>query len=409
MLQRSFLPALLTLALAASPAWSVEQLSIQEAVSQALDRNPDIRAAEREIEAARARETQAGVLPNPNLSLAVDELPINSPMNGNYMAGISQPLLLGGQREARQALAQIERELAELQLQTLRRDLAARVKGAYIELLFEVAGVNLARTGEQAAETQLVATQRRYKAGEVARIEVLRAEVERNRASREVNAATNRMYQRRSQLNVLLSREAPTPVAVEELRAPESKGLPELPTLVTRALDTRIELRQAELAIERESMQRRVAQSSLWTGTEASVLVGTVDGGPGLSTSLTVPIPVYRQQGEIAEAEANRARAEARRDALRLSITSEVDGAYREAQSAAQQAELYTQSYVPLAERLVENAEKRFAEGAGSGFEVIEARRALRETRTEYHRALLEYRGALARLERAVGVELFGS
>ncbi|MNS46951.1 Cobalt-zinc-cadmium resistance protein CzcC precursor [compost metagenome] len=409
MLQRSFFPLLVAIALTASPAWSVEHLSIQEAVSQALSRNPEIRAAEREIDAARARETQAGVLPNPNLSLAVDEVPINSQVNGNYMAGISQPLLLGGQREARQALAQLERELAELELQTLRRDLSARVKDAYIRLLFDVAGVNLAKSGEEAAETQLDASQKRYKAGEVARIEVLRAEVERNRARREVAAATNRMYQGRSRLNVLLGREAPTPVAVQELAAPQAKTLPALPTLVTRALETRIELRQAELAIERETMQRRVAQASLWTGTEASVLAGAVDGGPGISASVTLPIPVYRQQGEIAEAEANRARAEARRDALRLTITSEVDEAYREAQSAAEQAGLYTKSYVPLAERLVENAQKRFAEGAGSGLEVIEARRALRETRTEYQQALLEYREALARLERAVGVELIGS
>jgi cobalt-zinc-cadmium efflux system outer membrane protein len=387
---------------ASSQVMAAESLTLREAVETALTVNPQLRAAERQIEAARARETQANALPNPNLTLIVDQVPVPDPIDGNYMAGITQPLLLGGQREARTELARIETQIAELDREVYRQELAAKVKTAYAEVLHDLAGISLAQVGYDRAAATLRGFQARYKAGEVARVEVLRAEVEAGQQIREMGIARNRAQQAKAQLNVLMGRAADSPLTLEDLPAPQV-AFPALAEVTRDALEKRVELRRAGLSIEREALQRQLAQSGQWTGTEVMGAVGMVGGRPGFSTTLTIPMPFYRQQGEIAEAEANKARAEAERDALRNDITLEVEAAYRDGAIAANQVNMFLRIYVPQAQRFVANAEERLKAGEGTGVEVSDARRALIETQAEYQRALLAYRQALTRLERAIG------
>jgi outer membrane protein TolC len=175
---------------------------------------------------------------------------------------------------------------------------------------------------------------------------------------------------------------------------------------VEAAVASRVELRQATAAIEREALQRQLARTAIWTGTELSAATGLVAGQPAFSTSVTFPLPLYRQQGEIAEAEANRARAEAKRQALAQAIALEVHQAFNQAENAAKQVAIFTRTYVPQAQRLLENAQVRFKAGEGSALEVAEARRAVRETKVELFRAVLEHEQALIRLERALGHDL---
>ncbi|MFN3431406.1 MAG: TolC family protein, partial [Candidatus Sericytochromatia bacterium] len=284
---------------------------------------------------------------------------------------------------------------------------SGRVKEAYLRLLSEDEALLIARGESESARVALNQAQARYRAGEVARLEVLRSEVEFGRSEREAASALAHRDQARARLNVLVGREADAGVAVTA-NGVAPAALPPLEGLIERAMDSRSDLRRAGLAIEREVAQRRLAQAGVWTGTEVAVLAGAVGGRPGFTTSLTLPIPLYRQQGEIAEAEANRARAEAEREALRREVTLEVGEAYREVAEAARAARAYATAYMPQAERLLDNARRRSQVGEGSAAEVAEAGRALKAARAEQRQATLAHRLALAALERAAGVDLLG-
>jgi outer membrane protein TolC len=134
-------------------------------------------------------------------------------------------------------------------------------------------------------------------------------------------------------------------------------------------------------------------------------MLGAVGGQPGFSTNLTFPLPFYAAQGQVAEAEANRLRAEAQRESLRQGIALEVEEAWREARLAADQAERAARDWVPRAERFFANARKRFEAGEGTGVEVAEAQHALHEALSERQRAEAAWRHALVKLARAVGAE----
>jgi cobalt-zinc-cadmium efflux system outer membrane protein len=367
------------------------------AVARALAQHPQVRAAQARVEAARARQIQAAALPNPNLLMAVDQVPLANPGAGNFMLGASQPLLAAGQRDARTEAARIELAQAEAELAVQRQDLALRVKEAYARVLYDRAVRELVIHAVEADKAAVERAGKRYQAGELARVEVLRAEVERDRTAREAVAAIGRVIQAEGRLETLIG---PWP---QGLADPGPVAVPSMPDLTTRALAARKELLQAKLAIDREAVQRRLAQAALWTGTELSLSGGLVSGQPGFSTSLAVPVPFYRQQGEVAEAQANEARAAAEREALEAQIRLEVRVAVTDWTVAAEQVRLFAKSYLPQARRLVENAQKRFDAGEGSASEVLEARRAGLEAEVAYQDALLAQRQAQSRLERAVG------
>lgn len=399
---RWFSTAVLVLVLA-SPALAAAPLSLEGALQEAQSRHPSLVAARHRVEAARAREIQASALPNPNFTLSAGEIPFAKVQNGNYQAGITQPLLTGPQREARLELARVDTAIAALERQVAVRDLAARVKVAFARLLFHREAVATAKRQVEAARTLLEASRARYRAGDVARLAILRAEVDHSRAQRDVVVAESREGQARGRLNVLLGRDAQAPIAIEGQPTPARGALGALEDYVAQAVAARTELEQARLAIRRETLQRQLALANMWTGSQVSLSAGSIEGGPGAAASLSLPLLFYRQEGEVAEAEANRARAEAEAEALRNTITLEVEEAYRQAAIAADLAARFRQSYLPEAERLAENAHKRYQAGEGDVVEVIEARQAFREMQLAHLEAMLEYRRAQAELERAVG------
>jgi cobalt-zinc-cadmium efflux system outer membrane protein len=405
-MKHSFALAALLIAALAAPAWAIPPLTLAEAIDRAVAHNPRLKAVERAIEAARAREVEAAAGPNPNVSLVVDQVPFNNPIAGNFLAGVTQPLLPPGQREARMGLAKVETELAGLTLDAERLALVAQVQRGFAQLLYTRDMLVEAREDAGVAAQLLDATRARFKAGEVARVELLRAEVEHSRLARAVAMAEAREAQARGRLNVLLGASAQASLEVATLPVPKPRALPSVSTFLTTGWARRPELRQAEAVIARENFQRQVAATALWTGTEVSVTGGAVAGSPGVSTSLAMPIPIYRQQGGIAEAEANRARAEAERDALKNTISLEIEEAYREAAIAADQVDLFRRLYLPQAEQLADNARRRFAAGEGNGVDVIEALRTLHETHAAYAQAVLDYRVAETELARASGQAL---
>lgn len=382
-----------------------EALPLPAAIARGLAAHPRLRAARRQVEAARAREVQAAAGPNPNLAVAIDQVPFANPAAGNYMAGVTQPLLPAALREAQLGVARADREIAEAGLAIERQDLAARIKDAYAHALYEAAGQELARDTADHARWLASAARGRWKAGDVPRADVLRAEVDLARAERDQRVAEGALADARARLNVLLGRPAQAPLLLGPLPAPARAPLPAVDALVARALAGRVEFRRAALQVEREALQRRAALAAIWTGTEVGAAFGAVSGAPGFSTTLALPIPIYRREGEAAEAEAARLRAEAEREALAHEVTLEVEQARRAAVLAADLAGRYAKDYVPRARTLADNARARFRAGEGSGAELAEAEHALHEVRAEHQRAVLDWHEAVAKLERAIGAE----
>jgi len=405
-MRRPILLALLVALAWPNGAEAASFLTLRDALTMAQG-NPELRAAAKQVKAALARVHQANLPFNPNLTFSADDMRPTDLGRGNYQIGVSLPLLPAGQRTLRTKAAELEHAIAELERQNLSRNLATAVSSTYAEILRSQANAELAAQSVEWARRLLQSAESRYKAGDVSRYETIRAQVELTRAEKDRAVAGNAVAQAKARLNVLLGRSAQIAFDVQDGPPDDQLSLPALDTLVEQALANRLELQLAAIAGNREVILARLASAEIWTGTEVSLATGVAEGDHVVSASASLPIPLWNlQQGAVAEAQANEERFEAQRDQWRNTITLEVEAAYRDTAIATDQLKLFQTSLLPQADRLINLAQRRFQEGEGSGLEVLEARRTYQETHTAYVQSLLDYRIAIANLEKAVATPL---
>lgn len=386
-----------------------ETLSLGQAIELALKSHPQLRASTAYVDAAVARIRQAEAIPNPQIVGQAEEVRLGNPGQGVYQVGISQPLLIGGQQALQVQMANLDKAIAELRHQAVARNLAVSVRTAFAEVLSAGRQADLAAQTSQLAQGLLGIAQKQYDAGEVARYHVLRAEVALAEAQRNLTVAESQVQQAKARLNSRLGRSAQTPLDVQEQELPGNPVLVPLKQAVEQALTNRPDIQMAGLERAREETRVALAQLQVWEGASFSVSGGMAEGQGAVSAGFSLPIPLWnRQEGAIAEAEANVRRMEAERAELLNAVTLEVGVAHRHVEITRQQIDLFKSRLLPQAERLLDLAQRRFRLGEGSSLEVLEARSAYQETYTAFHQALLDLEMALAELDKATGQPLFG-
>lgn len=163
---------LISCALGLAPSAHAQELSFPEAVAQAGADGPSIEAGTFGVEAARRERRAAGRLPDPELVLAYDNVPITGPdrlrLNRDEMTmsrvGIMQEVLSGAERAAQRAAADanIGRAGAALEVARLEAQLGAAdawIRLYYAERRLAVLGrlTAEARASAQAARARLAA------------------------------------------------------------------------------------------------------------------------------------------------------------------------------------------------------------------------------------------------------------
>lgn len=115
-----------------------DPITLEQAVARAATAAPELRARDAGVAAARADKVQAGLKPNPVVSLEAE----NFAGTGNYSV-LEQPELTvtyeqaferGGKRAARLAVAARGVDVAEAQARVTRLELAHQVQRAFIDV-----------------------------------------------------------------------------------------------------------------------------------------------------------------------------------------------------------------------------------------------------------------------------------
>lgn len=121
-----------------------DPLTFSQALDLAEAHAPSLRASALQVDAARAASLAAGALPDPKLSVGVDNLPISGPLagqfgsNGMTMArvGISQDMPNAARRRAQVAGADAQIGVAQAQARIEARKVRLATALAWIDLSY---------------------------------------------------------------------------------------------------------------------------------------------------------------------------------------------------------------------------------------------------------------------------------
>ena len=179
-------------------------LRLPQAQALALMQNPDLAAFAWEVRAGEARTLQAGLPPNPEVGVEVENVAGAGDFQGvdgaEVTVGISQVIELAGKRRKRTHVAALERDLAAWDYETARLDVLTQVTQAFVDVLRVqerlAVDADLVRLAEQIYRIVI----ERVKAGKVSPLEATRARVALatsrialQRAQRELTAARERL------------------------------------------------------------------------------------------------------------------------------------------------------------------------------------------------------------------------
>jgi outer membrane protein TolC len=400
------------LVLGATPALTgsgaPEVLTLERCLQIARTQSPLVESSRARHEAALARIRSARAWEFPVVSYDSDLQPqlFRFSQSDEQYLGFSQLIEFPGKRGVRGDIAAREADVVRADGELVRASLDFEVKRAFSELLLARDKLDYTRQDLELAREFREKTERMLEVGDVAQVEVLRARVEESRATNLERVAAADVQLGHARLAFLLARPADQPFTVQgELgRAPAPLAFE---TLVRRALDSRPELRQMDLALARERLVEKQGRLEYLPDLEVGVARHRIEGEPSTwQVTASFPVPLYFWQpkkGPIAEARANQRALERETESLRRAIRLEVEEAHTYAVSAQSRIRLFEEEILRPAQEVHDMLLFSYQEGGIGGIELIAARRTLVQARVDHADALFEYDVAVAALEKAVG------
>jgi cobalt-zinc-cadmium efflux system outer membrane protein len=402
--------------LAATSALADEKITLEQALAEALEKNLSLLAERVNISIAEARLITARLRPNPVLSAGGDHLDllgtgfneINNAGPEEFNLRTDFTIERGGKRSSRIAVAQHALGVAELEFLNAVRGLRLEVQSAFVEALLARHRVELARQNLEALNRIVEVNQVRWRAGDVAEVELIRSRVA---ALQQANALRRAELDLRTvliRLQTLMGRARPAPDfdVLGELRR-ETRVAP-LEEWLKIALENRPDLLALRRAVQRSAAELQLelarAKPDLTLGSEYRRQQGLAGTGNMLGFFVQIPLPVFdRNQGEIARAREELRQAELRVRALEASIRAEVESAYRQWQSSRESLEQIETAMLAQAREVRDITEYAYRRGEASLLEFLDAQRAFNETMQAYYEARAEYARSLYLLESSAG------
>ena len=402
-------------ALAASYVDPVGGLTLDQAIGQALEREPSLRAVRAEVDVAAGLEQQARLRANP--SVTVERRQASDGMDRQSMLTAQWPLELF-RRGPRTEAATHARHVAAASAADRERLLTADVRTRFGDLLVSIRRLAVLDDIVAVVSEQYELISARVAEGAAPALDrdLLDVELRRWRADRLV--ARGRTDAAIIALNRVRGLPPDAPLRVRHRLADVVAQDPVLDAAAVPDVATRPDVRAAVAAVDASEARRAVARAdgrfdiSLMGG-YARMQSGFMLRGVGpdgdlepirnrmnaFTAGVMVMVPLFdRNQGVMAAANAERVAAEAALETIRLDVRAEVASAAIVDQRAREALELFTAGARQLAQRNLAVVQQTYDLGRATVFDVLAEQRrylAFEDAHTEALRAAYEARTSL--------------
>jgi cobalt-zinc-cadmium efflux system outer membrane protein len=385
-----------------------DQLTLRDALALAFMHNPSLAAFSCETRASEARALQAGLLPNPELDIRVDNIRVSGEPGGfdetQTRLILSQVFEFGNKRQQRQSLAHAQRDAVAWEYEVARVELAATVAGRFAAVLGAQRRVQLLTESLEVAEELHRNVSVQLTEGAMATIgsyqiarRVARVRIWLRRAQCELVAARHRLAATWG------SRSPQFAIAIGNLE--QMKPIPDSDTVMNLLYenpamargDAEITRWQAALAL---AMAERVPDVTIGAGIR-------IDHGPDENEflfDLEIPLPIFdRKQGDMGEARYNLAKARAEKQAAEIAIHEAVAEAFEQLAAAHYEANTLREELLPAVRAECSALRVGFGQGGATLRRLLGVERDLISAEEQYIDALVAYHVMLAVVEGLIG------
>jgi cobalt-zinc-cadmium efflux system outer membrane protein len=275
-------------------------------IAEALQNNPELRAAAKETEAAGQRARSAGALDDPMVEAGLLNVPIQ-PWRLNRedmtmkMLGVSQKLPYPGKRGLREDVAGKEAELVGYGYRETVNRVTRDVRNAYFDLTLVAESTRLVTRNRLVLEQFLKIAESRYSVGQGAQADVLKAQTQLSKMTDELLRLERERPSVEAELARLLGRRSAV-TAMEAAQIPEVRTIAlDFRSLQEAAVKNRPQLLGLQSAIERAGKALELAQRDYYPDFDLRFAYGQRDAtlmgdrrDDMVSLTLAINLPIWR-------------------------------------------------------------------------------------------------------------------
>ena len=378
--------------------------------------NPNLRASQIGIQESRADEITAYLRPNPDLTVSIDQVsPLSTPDYPYRPFSDSVPLVSTSylierrhKRALRRESAQEGTAIAISELDDQRRNLLFDLRTAFIQVLQQKSVLTVTRESLEFYDRSLAVSRDRFKAGDIAQVDLDRLELQRVQFETDVQTALVNLRTAKIQLQMLLYDR--TPVEKLDVAGPFDfkEILNPLEELRQNAFDSRADLRAAIQSVEKARTDYHLAVANGSTDPTFLLDVGREEPVRAyVGVGINIPLRIFdRNQGEKARTQLDIKRNERLVEANRAQIFSDVDSAYATLQSDLVLLRPYKTRYLEQAARVRETISFSYQHGGASLLDFLQAQQDYRAIQLSYLNLVGSFLSAANQMNFAVGREV---
>ncbi len=402
-------------------------ITLRDALDRARQNSPQLQSAR--INSLLAHEdrqqARAGFLPSLNYQNQYIYTQGNGTPSGVFVANdgvhiynsqaVVHQELFSPSRRAEYRQASLAEAVAQARLEIATRGLVATVVQAYYSMVVSSRRIGNSQQGVEEARHFVEITQKQEKGGEVARSDVIKAQLLLQQREREAQDAQLSLEKSRLSLAVLFFPDFRQDFTlVDDLQS--ASPLAAFEEIKTLAAKQNPDLRAAELTLQHEKTGIGAARSAYlpflsfdyFFGINANQFATRSEGIQrlGSSAQATLNIPVWNwgaTRSKVRQAELRSQQAQQELSLTQRELLANLHSFYQEAQTAQTQMDSLKQS-VTYAQESMRLTLLRYEAGEATVLEVVDAQTTLTQARNAWDDGLARYRLSLANLQTLTGV-----
>lgn len=393
------------------PPATLPELTLDEVLLRVSKQSPKLSAFSQESKAREFEARQAGLRPNPELSIELENVAGNGEFSGTDYAEttvrISQLFELGGKRIRRQEVGRIEQELSEQEYAIAQTEVLSEATTRFLTVLAAQKRLIFAREQIELTQRILQTVEDRIAAGKAAVIDKIRFQrLVAEARLRQTNARQELTAARQTLATTWGSNEVDFEAVQGQLeKVAHVPSWPELASLIDQSPE--IALRQSVFRRANRTLALELANSIPDLTFSIGAKNDQSTGDNALLAEVSMPLQIFdRNQHAVAAARARMAKAEAETRTAQLQLRAGLAEAWRELQSAHSEVAALREEILPATQKTFDAVTYGYQAGKFGLLEVLDAEQTLFAAKSRYIDALKAYHQALSELELLLGQKI---
>lgn len=391
--------------------------SLDALVTEALQNNPQLKAAKQFSLAMRQRVDQVTSWDAPQIGFEFFQTPISSfpnPLN-DWMENdyfIQQMFPFPGKLSAMGEAAGNNANMYEAQFKSLERKIIKDVKSAYYELYLVQKKIELNSENQELLRKFIEIASKQYEVGMGKQADIIRAQTE---LSTLVNEGINLKEEKisvKAMLNTLINRPANLPLD-ETTEIYDSIPKWNYEQLSSLAFENRNELKAMNFNIEMNKSELDASKLEYFPDIMARIMykdmAGTNKDFWSAMIGINIPLAPWsagRYNSKVEENLLNINSAKEQYNSMRNMISYEIQNAVVKIESNRNLVELYRNTVIPQAEQTLQVTTTAYQTGKTEFLMLIDAYRMLLMSKLDYYMSVMNFMESQAALEQAVGLTI---